>query len=83
MSAISKTCPYCGGPVTCDMVDIGIGYQQSGPYVCEYCHAIQMSPYEDLSKATPEETVLLWWAGDIVVPDLQAYRKGTEPPWFF
>ena len=47
-------CPYCGEIMECDMVDIGIGYQQCGPHYCENCHAseihssdtLELNPFE-------------------------------------
>ena len=36
-------CPYCGYEMACDEVDIGVGYQQCGPYGCESCHAVEIT----------------------------------------
>lgn len=30
-------CPLCGAPAECDTVDIGVGEQQCGPYMCIEC----------------------------------------------
>ena len=37
-------CPYCNHEMTCDEVDIGVGIQQSGPYGCEWCYAVEIGP---------------------------------------
>ena len=44
-------CPYCQHEMVCDMVDVGVGEMQSGPYGCENCHAVAVS-YED--RNSPE-----------------------------
>lgn len=36
-------CPVCNCVVECDMVDIGVGEQQSGPFHCEACGWVQES----------------------------------------
>lgn len=63
-------CPYCGAPTTCDTVDIGIGWQQCGPYGCESCGAseipIRAMPYD----ATPEERRTGWYRPDRTVFDI-------------
>lgn len=36
------TCPECGYyPLECDMVDVGIGEIQNGPYGCPRCHYVE------------------------------------------
>ena len=37
-------CPKCGYEMTCDTVDIGVGYQQCSPYGCENCHYVEPTP---------------------------------------
>lgn len=37
-------CPKCGQELQCDMVDIGVGEIQCGPYVCEPCDWVEDSP---------------------------------------
>lgn len=54
-------CPYCKFPCECDVVDIGIGYQQCGPYFCENCQASQIGPYDN-NTATDEEKRVGWYA---------------------
>lgn len=41
-------CPYCEFEMDdsyADWVDIGVGYQQAGPYVCP-CGAVQVGPHD-------------------------------------
>lgn len=42
----SEECPYCGANCTAEFVDIGVGMQQAGPYVCDECHAIEAGPFD-------------------------------------
>jgi hypothetical protein len=39
-------CPYCGSDCHADFTDVGVGYQQTGPYGCDLCHAVEMSADE-------------------------------------
>ena len=41
-------CPYCGEIMQCDIVDVGVGYQQCGPYHCESCGASEIHPDDHL-----------------------------------
>lgn len=43
-------CPVCNCVVECDMVDIGVGEQQSGPFHCEACGWVQKSPDFDFDE---------------------------------
>lgn len=57
-------CPYCGSEnVTCDTVDIGVGYQQCGPYGCDVCHAVEISSAAEAETATEEERKIGWFRG--------------------
>jgi hypothetical protein len=58
-------CPYCGNKTECDMVDVGVGNVQCGPYHCEHCLSVQMSPDEDRTNATEEERTNGWWVGEM------------------
>lgn len=52
-----KECPWCGSPnVSCDMTDIGVGMQQTGPCGCEDCHAYQLAPNEPPASAFEKRT---------------------------
>jgi hypothetical protein len=48
-------CPYCGEIIYCDEVDIGIGYQQCGPYHCENCGASEIHPNDTLPLDEDEQ----------------------------
>lgn len=37
-------CPNCGEECACDMVDVGVGEIQSGPYGCENCGWVEPDP---------------------------------------
>lgn len=58
-------CPYCGSIMECDIVDIGVGYQQCGPYFCEECHASEIHPNDDTSNLTEEEKVIGYYRNKI------------------
>lgn len=47
-------CPYCDVPIECDMVDVGIGFVQCGPYHCDLCQASEIGP-EGLSEDLDED----------------------------
>jgi hypothetical protein len=57
-------CPYCGGTMECDEVDVGVGVQQSGPYGCSNCHAVQVR-WEDRNapELDEEEKKFQVWKG--------------------
>lgn len=59
-------CPYCDTLMVCDTVDIGVGEQQSGPYGCENCHAVQMG-YEMHTPGARDEA---YAKGEIDVDEL-------------
>lgn len=50
-----EVCPYCGNIMTCDTVDIGIGYQQCGPYYCEQCGASEIHNSDKLQLDKDEQ----------------------------
>lgn len=37
-------CPYCSALMECDTVDVGVGFQQCGPYYCYSCDASEIGP---------------------------------------
>lgn len=41
-----QDCPYCSTECECDLVDVGVGFQQCGPFHCENCGASEMHPME-------------------------------------
>jgi hypothetical protein len=64
----STPCPYCGSPCDCDLVDVGIGNVQCGPYFCENCQASQIGP-NDNNEATEEEQRIGWYGPGRPVSD--------------
>jgi hypothetical protein len=55
MDEYKTPCPYCGEPCECDLVDVGVGYVQCGPYHCEACGASEAgSSDEDLARMDPK-----------------------------
>lgn len=62
-----EKCPYCGVECRADFVDIGIGFEQCGPYHCENCGASEIGPYNEPRELTEEEKTKHW------------YNPGSEP----
>lgn len=48
-------CPYCGQLMQCDLVNIGIGFQQCGPYYCEECGASEIHSDDNLQLDEDEK----------------------------
>lgn len=66
--ACGKTpCPYCATLCECDVVDVGVGLQQCGPYHCRECHASEVGPHDDPRPLTEREKRCGW------------YEPGAEP----
>lgn len=59
-----ETCPYCGGPVEAEYVDVGVGYQQVTPHTCEGCHAVEIDPFDERTYSRFEGTVGFWLVWD-------------------
>jgi hypothetical protein len=61
----NTTCPYCGfTECEADFVDIGVGYQQCGPYYCPECGAVEMGAYDNPKQPLdPEEQKTRWYKG--------------------
>lgn len=49
---MTQPCPYCTFPMDCDMVDVGVGWVQCGPYFCNNCGASEMGS-EQVRDGTP------------------------------
>ena len=48
-----EQCPYCGNPdCEAEWCDVGVGYVQQGPFVCQYCSAFSIGAYD---KVTPTD----------------------------
>lgn len=85
-----QACPYCNMLCDADFVDIGVGFQQCGPYYCQNCGASEIGPYDDERALTEDEKRTGWYGpnsepgssanviGNKVVSHktmLQAYRE--------
>ena len=57
-----ESCPYCHQPCDADFVDIGVGFQQCGPYHCENCGASEIGPYDSPRPLTAAEDKCGWYA---------------------
>jgi len=58
----TEGCPYCGTICRADFVDIGVGFQQCGPYHCEQCGASEIGPSDDERVLTELEQKTGWYA---------------------
>ena len=54
-------CPFCGALCCADFVDVGVGFQQCGPYHCEACGASEIGPYDKPVPLTEEERRIGWY----------------------
>jgi hypothetical protein len=57
----TEACPYCDTICRADFVDIGVGYQQCGPYHCENCGASEIGPFDKERELTAEEQDAGWY----------------------
>ena len=60
----TENCPYCSMICRADFVNIGIGFQQCGPYYCEACKASEIGPYDDARELSDREKLTGWYAPD-------------------
>ena len=58
----TRQCPYCKANCDADFVDVGIGYQQCGPYHCDNCEASEIGPCDEERELTPDEERTWWYA---------------------
>jgi len=58
----TASCPYCGAICRADFVDIGVGFQQCGPYHCDACLASEIGPYDAPRSLTADELKAGWYA---------------------
>lgn len=56
-----ERCPYCGAMCCADFVDVGVGYQQCGPYHCEACGASEIGAFDGYEAHTPREQDTGWY----------------------
>lgn len=57
-----EKCPYCATICRADFVDIGVGFQQCGPYHCDACFASEIGPYDEPRELTRREKETGWYA---------------------
>lgn len=70
-------CPWCGSTnVEADWVDIGVGSEQAGPYMCHNCQSTQLYE-EDYKEASQEEKEKGWWQGRYVDEALKERNKNN------
>jgi len=62
-------CPYCGASCHADWVDVGIAFQQCGPYFCEACHASEIGHYDSPRELSEREKKTRWYAPGEPVSD--------------
>lgn len=56
-----ERCPYCGAMCCADFVDIGVGFQQCGPYHCEACKASEIGPNDAPRELSEREEATGWY----------------------
>jgi hypothetical protein len=56
-----EDCPYCKFPCEADFVDIGVGFQQCGPYHCEQCGASEIGPNDEVRNLSDIERERGWY----------------------
>ena len=64
-----ERCPYCNALCMADFVDIGVGYQQCGPFHCESCRASEIGPYDTPRHLTAGEKDKGWYAPETPAGD--------------
>ncbi|GEA15545.1 hypothetical protein E308F_17890 [Moorella sp. E308F] len=57
----TRPCPYCGTECEADWVDVGVGYQQCGPYYCPNCGASEIGPFDDEARILTDEEKKTGW----------------------
>lgn len=58
----TEPCPYCKIPCRADFVDIGVGFQQCGPFHCEQCGASEIGPFDEERPLSEREKDTGWYA---------------------
>lgn len=60
-NSMQAKCPYCGAEdCEADWCDIGVGFQQVGPFLCFNCGASQIGPFDE-NPVTAEEKRTGWF----------------------
>lgn len=57
----TEPCPYCGTDCDADWCDVGVGYQQVGPYHCLGCGASEAGAYEDAESRDDYDRATGWY----------------------
>lgn len=57
----TEPCRYCGEACRADFCDIGVGYQQVGPYHCLQCGASEAGPYDKLDGRDDYDPSTGWY----------------------
>lgn len=57
----TEQCPYCGFDCTADFVDIGVGFQQCGPFHCDHCGASEIGPNDEDCELSESEKKTDWY----------------------
>lgn len=60
----TERCPYCKAICRADFVDVGVGFQQCGPYHCVECGASEIGPFDEERPLTELEKDTGWYAPD-------------------
>lgn len=60
----TENCPYCSAVCRADFVDIGVGFQQCGPYHCTDCGASEIGPYDEPRDLSADEQTTGWYGPD-------------------
>lgn len=84
-------CPFCGGPMWCEYVDIGVGMQQVTPLSCEDtdCHAVEMYGDRLFNPPTTGTTLGAFWRPPVPkwrrrerIREHLAAKAAREPRWW-
>lgn len=59
-----RPCPYCQAECSADFCDIGVGYQQVGPYHCDACRASEAGAYENTEERPDYDRNTGWYRPD-------------------
>lgn len=62
MTDYLEKCPYCEAWCECDLVDVGVGMVQCGPFHCDQCGASQIGPYDQERELTAAEKQTGWYS---------------------
>lgn len=83
-----ERCPYCGTYCHADFVDIGVGYQQCGPYHCDACGAseiaLHLHPMDEWAKLFSEMEIETGWyaPGSLPGPFANVDENGKHIPYY-